>query len=164
MGLYANCTGGAAGLIDRWLLREKHIYQTPSSRVCGVFSLSASCLAGPATVLFLLFIMAVSVTFRWFMQLTCRMILKVFWVASTLSSWLFLDYRFVMFFLVLFPVTSFIRNLTTRTLGLFLTCLIWLSSGWKDISTLQRFPSKYHFKVSHMGFLSGKSVWFLCKI
>lgn len=33
MGLYANCTGGAAGYIDRWLLGEKHIYQTPSSRV-----------------------------------------------------------------------------------------------------------------------------------
>ncbi|KAK7930036.1 hypothetical protein WMY93_006431 [Mugilogobius chulae] len=33
MGLYVNCTGGAAGHIDRWLLRENHIYQTPSSRV-----------------------------------------------------------------------------------------------------------------------------------
>uniref|UniRef100_A0A3P9KEB8 Heparan-alpha-glucosaminide N-acetyltransferase n=1 Tax=Oryzias latipes TaxID=8090 RepID=A0A3P9KEB8_ORYLA len=33
MGLYANCTGGAAGFLDRWLLGEKHIYQTPSSRV-----------------------------------------------------------------------------------------------------------------------------------
>lgn len=33
MGLYANCTGGAAGYIDRWLLGERHIYQTPSSRV-----------------------------------------------------------------------------------------------------------------------------------
>ncbi|XP_033829333.1 heparan-alpha-glucosaminide N-acetyltransferase [Periophthalmus magnuspinnatus] len=33
MGLYANCTGGAAGYIDRWLLGVKHIYQTPSSRV-----------------------------------------------------------------------------------------------------------------------------------
>lgn len=33
MGSYANCTGGAAGYIDRWLLGEKHIYQTPSSRV-----------------------------------------------------------------------------------------------------------------------------------
>uniref|UniRef100_A0A8C6UB91 Heparan-alpha-glucosaminide N-acetyltransferase n=1 Tax=Neogobius melanostomus TaxID=47308 RepID=A0A8C6UB91_9GOBI len=33
MGWYANCTGGAAGYIDRWLLGEKHIYQTPSSRV-----------------------------------------------------------------------------------------------------------------------------------
>ncbi|XP_059194489.1 heparan-alpha-glucosaminide N-acetyltransferase isoform X2 [Centropristis striata] len=33
MGLYANCTGGAAGLIDRWLLGESHIYQNPSSRV-----------------------------------------------------------------------------------------------------------------------------------
>ncbi|KAM4584289.1 heparan-alpha-glucosaminide N-acetyltransferase isoform 2-T3 [Odontesthes bonariensis] len=33
MGLYANCTGGAAGLIDRWLLGENHIYQNPSSRV-----------------------------------------------------------------------------------------------------------------------------------
>lgn len=33
MGLYSNCTGGAAGYIDRWLLGDDHIYQTPSSRV-----------------------------------------------------------------------------------------------------------------------------------
>lgn len=33
MGLYPNCTGGAAAFIDRWLLGENHIYQTPSSRV-----------------------------------------------------------------------------------------------------------------------------------
>ncbi|XP_061535010.1 heparan-alpha-glucosaminide N-acetyltransferase isoform X2 [Phycodurus eques] len=33
MGAYANCTGGAAGLVDRWLLGENHIYQTPSARV-----------------------------------------------------------------------------------------------------------------------------------
>ncbi|KAM3864849.1 heparan-alpha-glucosaminide N-acetyltransferase [Diretmus argenteus] len=33
MGLYPNCTGGAAGYIDRWLLGDNHIYQTPSSRV-----------------------------------------------------------------------------------------------------------------------------------
>nr|XP_033481018.1 LOW QUALITY PROTEIN: heparan-alpha-glucosaminide N-acetyltransferase [Epinephelus lanceolatus] len=33
MGLYANCTGGAAGYIDRWLLGESHIYQNPSSRM-----------------------------------------------------------------------------------------------------------------------------------
>ncbi|RXN18563.1 heparan-alpha-glucosaminide N-acetyltransferase isoform X2 [Labeo rohita] len=32
-GQYQNCTGGAAGYIDRWLLGENHIYQTPSSRV-----------------------------------------------------------------------------------------------------------------------------------
>ncbi|KAL6467369.1 hypothetical protein MHYP_G00251730 [Metynnis hypsauchen] len=32
-GQYPNCTGGAAGYIDRWLLGENHIYQTPSSRV-----------------------------------------------------------------------------------------------------------------------------------
>uniref|UniRef100_A0A3Q3IF37 Heparan-alpha-glucosaminide N-acetyltransferase catalytic domain-containing protein n=1 Tax=Monopterus albus TaxID=43700 RepID=A0A3Q3IF37_MONAL len=32
MGLYENCTGGAAGFIDRWLLGESHIYQAPSSR------------------------------------------------------------------------------------------------------------------------------------
>uniref|UniRef100_A0A8C1E393 Heparan-alpha-glucosaminide N-acetyltransferase n=1 Tax=Cyprinus carpio carpio TaxID=630221 RepID=A0A8C1E393_CYPCA len=32
-GQYQNCTGGAAGYIDRWLLRDNHIYQTPSSRV-----------------------------------------------------------------------------------------------------------------------------------
>ncbi|XP_047433945.1 heparan-alpha-glucosaminide N-acetyltransferase isoform X2 [Mugil cephalus] len=33
MGLYPNCTGGAAGFIDRWLLGESHIHQTPTSRV-----------------------------------------------------------------------------------------------------------------------------------
>lgn len=33
MGQFPNCTGGAAGFIDRWLLGEKHIYQNPSSRV-----------------------------------------------------------------------------------------------------------------------------------
>ncbi|XP_051559292.1 heparan-alpha-glucosaminide N-acetyltransferase-like isoform X1 [Myxocyprinus asiaticus] len=32
-GQFLNCTGGAAGHIDRWLLGETHIYQTPSSRV-----------------------------------------------------------------------------------------------------------------------------------
>lgn len=32
-GQYQNCTGGAAGYIDRWLLKDNHIYQTPSSRV-----------------------------------------------------------------------------------------------------------------------------------
>ncbi|KAJ8411089.1 hypothetical protein AAFF_G00181240 [Aldrovandia affinis] len=32
-GQYPNCTGGAAGYIDRWLLGESHIYQNPSSRV-----------------------------------------------------------------------------------------------------------------------------------
>ncbi|XP_051940558.1 heparan-alpha-glucosaminide N-acetyltransferase isoform X1 [Hippocampus zosterae] len=33
MGMYVNCTGGAAGLVDRWLLGENHIYQTPSAGV-----------------------------------------------------------------------------------------------------------------------------------
>ncbi|XP_064306890.1 heparan-alpha-glucosaminide N-acetyltransferase [Phalacrocorax carbo] len=32
-GIYPNCTGGAAGYIDRLLLGEKHIYQHPSSSV-----------------------------------------------------------------------------------------------------------------------------------
>ncbi|NWH60623.1 HGNAT acetyltransferase, partial [Geococcyx californianus] len=32
-GKYPNCTGGAAGYIDRVLLGEKHIYQHPSSNV-----------------------------------------------------------------------------------------------------------------------------------
>ncbi|KFP56436.1 Heparan-alpha-glucosaminide N-acetyltransferase, partial [Cariama cristata] len=32
-GSYPNCTGGAAGYIDRLLLGEKHIYQHPSSSV-----------------------------------------------------------------------------------------------------------------------------------
>ncbi|XP_044045519.1 heparan-alpha-glucosaminide N-acetyltransferase isoform X2 [Siniperca chuatsi] len=36
MGLYANCTGGAAAFIDRWLLGVNHIYQTPSSR--GIYA------------------------------------------------------------------------------------------------------------------------------
>ncbi|PWA32690.1 hypothetical protein CCH79_00012393, partial [Gambusia affinis] len=33
MGLHVNCTGGAAGYIDRMLLGEQHIYQSPSSKV-----------------------------------------------------------------------------------------------------------------------------------
>ncbi|XP_046900987.1 heparan-alpha-glucosaminide N-acetyltransferase isoform X1 [Hypomesus transpacificus] len=33
MGLYPNCTGGATGYIDRWLLGDRHIYQTPTSHV-----------------------------------------------------------------------------------------------------------------------------------
>ncbi|XP_008415073.1 heparan-alpha-glucosaminide N-acetyltransferase isoform X1 [Poecilia reticulata] len=33
MGLHVNCTGGAAGYIDRRLLGEQHIYQSPSSKV-----------------------------------------------------------------------------------------------------------------------------------
>ncbi|KAG2465837.1 HGNAT acetyltransferase, partial [Polypterus senegalus] len=32
-GQYPNCTGGAAGYIDRWFLGENHIYQNPSSHV-----------------------------------------------------------------------------------------------------------------------------------
>lgn len=32
-GKYPNCTGGAAGYIDRLLLGEKHMYQHPSSGV-----------------------------------------------------------------------------------------------------------------------------------
>uniref|UniRef100_A0A3P9P0Y0 Heparan-alpha-glucosaminide N-acetyltransferase n=1 Tax=Poecilia reticulata TaxID=8081 RepID=A0A3P9P0Y0_POERE len=32
MGLHVNCTGGAAGYIDRRLLGEQHIYQSPSSK------------------------------------------------------------------------------------------------------------------------------------
>ncbi|NXI35623.1 HGNAT acetyltransferase, partial [Galbula dea] len=32
-GNYPNCTGGAAGYIDRWLLGENHIYQHPTSAV-----------------------------------------------------------------------------------------------------------------------------------
>ncbi len=32
-GQYQYCTGGAAGYIDRWMLGNNHIYQTPSSRV-----------------------------------------------------------------------------------------------------------------------------------
>ncbi|XP_075910972.1 heparan-alpha-glucosaminide N-acetyltransferase isoform X2 [Petromyzon marinus] len=31
-GSQANCTGGAAGYIDRWLLTERHLYQTPTTR------------------------------------------------------------------------------------------------------------------------------------
>ncbi|KAK1176006.1 heparan-alpha-glucosaminide N-acetyltransferase isoform X1 [Acipenser oxyrinchus oxyrinchus] len=32
-GHHPNCTGGAAGYIDRWLFGEKHIHQTPTSHV-----------------------------------------------------------------------------------------------------------------------------------
>ncbi|XP_072440058.1 heparan-alpha-glucosaminide N-acetyltransferase isoform X2 [Chiloscyllium punctatum] len=32
-GQFVNCTGGAAGYVDRWLLGEKHIYQHPSCKI-----------------------------------------------------------------------------------------------------------------------------------
>ncbi|XP_048385565.2 heparan-alpha-glucosaminide N-acetyltransferase [Stegostoma tigrinum] len=32
-GQFVNCTGGAAGYIDRWLFGEKHIYQHPSCKI-----------------------------------------------------------------------------------------------------------------------------------
>lgn len=78
-------------------LEKSTFIKLPHHGFVECFSLTVSCLAGPATVLFLLFMMAVTVTFRWFMWLTCRTIQKVSWVASILSSWLFLDYRFVSF-------------------------------------------------------------------
>ena len=31
--VYYNCTGGAAGAIDRWLFTDNHIYQTPTAKV-----------------------------------------------------------------------------------------------------------------------------------
>ena len=30
---YENCTGGAAGAIDRWLFHDNHIYQNPTAKV-----------------------------------------------------------------------------------------------------------------------------------
>lgn len=35
LGEFPNCTGGAAGYIDRLLLGDDHIYQHPSSTVSG---------------------------------------------------------------------------------------------------------------------------------
>ena len=32
-GNYQNCTGGAAGIIDRWFFTEAHIYQHPTAQV-----------------------------------------------------------------------------------------------------------------------------------
>lgn len=32
-GDYKNCTGGAAGYIDKWLLTEAHIYHHPTCKV-----------------------------------------------------------------------------------------------------------------------------------
>lgn len=32
-GLYANCTGGAAGYIDRKVFGDSHIYQSPTCKV-----------------------------------------------------------------------------------------------------------------------------------
>jgi heparan-alpha-glucosaminide N-acetyltransferase len=31
-GRYCNCSGGAAGVIDRWLFTDNHIYQTPTAK------------------------------------------------------------------------------------------------------------------------------------
>ena len=36
-GSYSNCTGGAAGYIDRVIFGEAHIYQTPTCRVSIVY-------------------------------------------------------------------------------------------------------------------------------
>lgn len=33
-GHYFNCTGGAAGYIDRKVFGDSHIYQSPTSQVC----------------------------------------------------------------------------------------------------------------------------------
>ncbi len=32
-GNYENCTGGAAGIIDRWFFGENHLYQHPTAKV-----------------------------------------------------------------------------------------------------------------------------------
>ena len=32
-GTHYNCTGGAAGFIDRWLFSDNHIYQNPTAKV-----------------------------------------------------------------------------------------------------------------------------------
>ncbi len=32
-GRWPNCTGGAAGGIDRWILREDHLYDNPTAKV-----------------------------------------------------------------------------------------------------------------------------------
>lgn len=45
-GNYANCTGGAAGYIDRLLLGDKHIYQHPSSNVRSLGFARRSCRPG----------------------------------------------------------------------------------------------------------------------
>ena len=32
-GKYYNCTGGAAGEIDRWIFSDNHLYQSPTAKV-----------------------------------------------------------------------------------------------------------------------------------
>ena len=32
-GEYENCTGGAAGLIDRWILGNHHLYDSATAKV-----------------------------------------------------------------------------------------------------------------------------------
>lgn len=41
-GLYPNCTGGAAGYIDKWLLGD-NIYQYPTCKVWFIVSESVLC-------------------------------------------------------------------------------------------------------------------------
>ena len=35
-GNYQNCTGGAAGIIDRWFFTDAHIYQHPTAQVSDI--------------------------------------------------------------------------------------------------------------------------------
>ena len=34
LGQHYNCTGGAAGYIDRWILGNDHLYDSPTAKVC----------------------------------------------------------------------------------------------------------------------------------
>ncbi len=102
-GQYQNCTGGAAGYIDRWLLGNNHIYQTPSSRVNRDLN-NENCLS-----FFLLELQLISVYYfgtHWYSSLCfcvpiyrlytilwCPLTLRVFWEASTLYWWHFWVFR-----------------------------------------------------------------------
>lgn len=93
------------------------------------------------------------------MQHVCHTIQKEFLAASTLSSWLFLDYRYVMcvclvlfFFLSLsFIYISDVKNHPD-------IAFYCISPGRKNNLTLQRAPHKYHVKISHLGSLIGKQI------
>ncbi len=39
-GAHENCTGGAAGIIDRWVFGENHVYQHPTAMVRSVYNVN----------------------------------------------------------------------------------------------------------------------------
>lgn len=87
--------------------------------------------------------------FRSFMLLICRMIQKEFSAASTPSSWLFLDYRFVTFVCLLF-------SLVFASLA-YCWCQNW--SYVIKLQCLQAGKIILHYRDRHRGIMSRFFIW-----